>query len=250
MFQSVIHPSGVSSVGRFSTGVWVSLFLHAGVFGALVGVSHQKPADKPVEREVKLFQRLPPRGTPTPPTPQIAQPPAQPKPKPKPRRELVQPREVKPLPPVEPKPVEPEPVPEVDPSLPYIPGSHPDGDPNAKADPDMPFIGEILPSSAPAGTGEDVVPFGPGMTPPKLVSTGVPLAYTDNALRARVQGVVVVRCVITRVGDVENCRVIKGQPFMDEAVVDSLTSRRYAPLTFRGQPVNVSYTFNVNLRLP
>ncbi|ATB26620.1 energy transducer TonB [Melittangium boletus] len=250
MFQSVIHQSGVSA-GRFGTGVWVSLFLHAGVFGALLGMSHQADPTPIKEPEIVIEpMRLPPKGNPNPPADKALEVAPKPKPKPKPK-ELVQPKNVKPLPAVEPKAVEPEPTAEpVDPSLPYIPGSHPEGDPTDKAIPGIPFIAGLIPDSAPGGTGEDVVPFGAGMTPPRLLSAGVPLEYTEQARQAHVQGMVVIRCTITREGSVENCRVIKGQPFMDEAVVASLTSRRYAPLTFQGRTVNVSYTFNVNLRMP
>jgi protein TonB len=49
---------------------------------------------------------------------------------------------------------------------------------------------------------------------------------------------------------VENCRIIKGLPHMDETVLESLTSRRYRPVTFQGRPVSVSYTFNVRLEMP
>jgi periplasmic protein TonB len=250
MFQSVIQQREVHA-GRMGTGVWVSLFLHAGLFGALLGLSHRDaPQPERKEHEIVFKQpAAPPRGNPHPPAPlqQVA-----PKPKPKPRQALVQPKEIKPLPPPpvtappEPPASTPEPV---DPTLPYLEGSHPDGV-DTGGIVGVPLPDTLLNQGGGGGTGEEVVPFGAGMKPPRLLSTGVPLEYTSQATLARVQGVVVTRCVITRQGTVEDCRVIKGQPFMDEAVVSSLTSRRYEPLTYQGQTVNVSYTFNVNLRLP
>jgi len=36
---------------------------------------------------------------------------------------------------------------------------------------------------------------------------------------------------------------------MEKAVVDWLTSRKYRPVTFQGKPVEVKYSFNVQLKL-
>jgi protein TonB len=87
------------------------------------------------------------------------------------------------------------------------------------------------------------------MTPPQLLS-GAQLQYTREALEARVSGTAIARCTITREGDVENCRIIRGLPHMDAAVLDALTNRHYRPVSFQGQPVSVSYTFHVRLELP
>ncbi len=69
-------------------------------------------------------------------------------------------------------------------------------------------------------------------------------------MEARVSGVIIARCTVTREGSVENCRIIKGLPLMDEAVVEALTTRHYRPVHFQGRPVSVTYTFNVKLRMP
>jgi periplasmic protein TonB len=96
---------------------------------------------------------------------------------------------------------------------------------------------------------EEVLPFGASMTPPELLS-GAPLQYTREAVAARISGTVIARCTITREGEVENCRIIRGLPHMDAAVLEALTSRHYRPVSFQGQPVSVSYTFQVKLKLP
>ncbi|HVP60605.1 MAG TPA: TonB family protein [Myxococcaceae bacterium] len=108
-------------------------------------------------------------------------------------------------------------------------------------------------AAAPAPTPEaprDVVPFGEGMTRPALVQPGRPITYTREALAARVEGVSIVRCVITAEGAVERCKVIKPLPFMDEAVVEHLQSQRFQPVTYQGKPVSVGYNFSVRLTLP
>ena len=49
------------------------------------------------------------------------------------------------------------------------------------------------------GTGTDVLPFGAGMTRPEKMSGPAP-QYTREALEARVQGLMIVKCVITTEG--------------------------------------------------
>ncbi|WP_257459140.1 energy transducer TonB [Archangium lipolyticum] len=88
-----------------------------------------------------------------------------------------------------------------------------------------------------------------GMTPPEMLS-GAAVRYTPEALAARVSGRVIARCTITREGAVEHCRILVGRPFMDEAVIEALESRRYRPVLYQGKPISVSYTFSVKLQLP
>ena len=96
----------------------------------------------------------------------------------------------------------------------------------------------------------DVVPFGEGMTRPVLMQPGRPITYTREAIAARVEGVSIVRCVITAEGSVERCKVIKPLPFMDEAVVEHLQSQHFQPVSYQGKPVSVGYNFSVRLTLP
>ncbi|HYO72114.1 MAG TPA: energy transducer TonB [Archangium sp.] len=250
MFQSVINQPGLSA-GRFGTGMWVSLMVHAGVFAGLLGLSGKAEVKLNTDTALTFNVPQPPKGNPNPPKQMAA--PTTPKPKPKPKTELVQPKKIPPPPPEETKTVEATPPPEdTEPEtndLPYIPGSDPNGVETGGV-PGTQAIAGLALGNIGQSTGEEVLPFGAGMTPPQLVSTGVPLQYTYDALRARVSGVIIAKCTITREGDVENCRIIKGLPFMDDAVLQSVTSRQYRPVTFQGRPVNVSYTFTVNLQLP
>ena len=250
MFQSVINQPGLSA-GRFGTGVWVSLLLHAGVLTAMVGVSGKAVVEQiQKDRELVFVPPQPPRGNPNPPKAAQAVTPTKPK---RPKTELRQPKNIQPPPPDTQPVAEPPPTPVAGPEpianhLPYIPGSDPNGVetggvPGAKA-----IAGLALGNSL--GTGEEVLPFGAGMSPPQLLSAGVPLQYTYEAARARVSGTVIAKCTITREGDVENCRILRGLPFMDEAVLESLTSRHYRPVHFQGRAVSVSYTFHVKLQMP
>jgi len=74
--------------------------------------------------------------------------------------------------------------------------------------------------------------------------------HTEKALEREIQGTMEVGCVVTAEGRVFGCRVLKGLPFMDRAVIDALEKRRYKPATLGGRPVEVNYKFRITLRLP
>jgi TonB family protein len=93
------------------------------------------------------------------------------------------------------------------------------------------------------------VEFGPGMIAPKFISGPDP-EYTPQAVDHEVSGEVLAKCVISIEGSVHDCRVLKGQPFMDRAVVDALEHRKYSPALQGGKPITVDYTFRVSLKLP
>jgi len=87
------------------------------------------------------------------------------------------------------------------------------------------------------------------MTRPAFLSGPDP-TYTRAALSHEVEGLMVVACVVTREGLVRECQVLQGLPHMDAAVVQALERRRYRPATLRGEPIEVTYQFRLNLRLP
>lgn len=110
-----------------------------------------------------------------------------------------------------------------------------------------------LPSSPPPVSKPPPTPntkhFGEGMTRPTMVSGRDPV-YTGEALQACIEGLMMVRCQIQTDGVVTNCRTIKALPYMEATVLEALQSRRYTPVTFKGQLVQVDYVFNIKLVLP
>jgi protein TonB len=133
---------------------------------------------------------------------------------------------------------------DVDPSLPYIPGS----DPNGVESGGVPFAA-LNPALANLGqsTGEEVLPFGEGMVRPELLSDpSIPLP--SEAVRAGIEGTVIVKCVVTRQGEVDGCRIIKGLGHVDDAVLSAVEARRYSPAMFQGRPVSVSYTLRLHIK--
>lgn len=242
MFQSVIHQE---QSGRFGAGAGVSVLVHAGLVAAVLllsrGVVEEPRPVEPPEVVFKVAQ--PPRGNPTPAAVhQAAQPPP-----PRPRRP-VQPSAMVPRPPPDAPTPPPAPMEPVASQLPFIPNSHPKGvdtggDPTVRPT-DLPA--NILPLEPPD---EGAVVFHEGMQPPKLLS-GTAIHYTREALEDRVQGLLVARCVITRQGEVEHCKINQGLPHMDRVVLAALEQRRYSPVTLAGKPISVSYTFRIRLDLP
>ncbi|MGE5048676.1 MAG: TonB family protein [Deltaproteobacteria bacterium] len=107
----------------------------------------------------------------------------------------------------------------------------------------------IVKSQAAAPTADAVVEFNDKMTAPAMLSGPAP-EYTADALERRVEGAMEVRCVVTSEGQVRACKVIKGLPFMNGAVIEALERRKYKPALAQGKPVAVYYTFNLRLKLP
>ncbi|WP_095985903.1 protein kinase domain-containing protein [Cystobacter fuscus] len=93
------------------------------------------------------------------------------------------------------------------------------------------------------------VPYQEGMPRPVEIQ-GKEIVFSREARAARVSGVMIVKCVITLKGSVENCRVIKGLPHMNEAVVQSLQARLYKPMVIDGRPTAVDYPFVIRLVPP
>lgn len=123
---------------------------------------------------------------------------------------------------------------------------------------ELPVVGAGSSVGGPGGSGSgsgDAVDTEPRlfdetrMTPPQRLSGPDP-AYTALALEHEVEGSMAVRCVVTEQGMVRACRVVKGLPYMDAAVVQALERRRYTPARIAGQPVAVDYVFRIELRLP
>jgi TonB family protein len=96
---------------------------------------------------------------------------------------------------------------------------------------------------------ETAVEFTDAMTAPAMISGPAP-EYTQEALDRGIEGTMQVRCIVTVAGQVRSCKVLKGLPYMDRAVVQALEARRYKPAQAEGKPVDVYYTFTIRLKLP
>lgn len=253
MFDSVLD-RGQGPKTRFGVGTVISVVLHVGLFVFAVWISAQPQKEKEKEVEVTFKQAMAPPMAAAPPPPPPPPPPSRksnPTKKPVVKKPdvIVQPKEI---PQQKPPEVEPDPnagQEEEEASEEEVEGGVEGGVPGGVIGGVVGgVVGGVLGGQV-GGTGTDVLPFGAGMTRPEKTSGPAP-QYTREALEARVQGLMIVKCVITTEGRIERCRIIKPLPHMEQAVLDSLYAQRYKPVTFQGRPVQVDYTFNIRLSLP
>jgi protein TonB len=73
--------------------------------------------------------------------------------------------------------------------------------------------------------------------------------YPDDALAARIQGVVILEAVIAPSGSVSDARVLRSVPGLDQAAVDAVRQWEFTPTLLNGVPVAVIMTVTVNFTL-
>jgi general secretion pathway protein A len=80
---------------------------------------------------------------------------------------------------------------------------------------------------------------------PKLVSSPSPV-YPPNALRERVQGIVVLDVLIDETGKVADMKVVSGPAALRQAAIDALRTWKYEPARLNGQPIAAHTQVNIN----
>jgi len=101
------------------------------------------------------------------------------------------------------------------------------------------------------GTGGGVYRPGNGVTTPRLLQQVKP-AYTSDAMRAKIQGNVLLQCTVLADGTVSDIRVIRSlDPTfgLDEEAKKAARQWRFAPGTRMGQPVPVEITIELSFSL-
>jgi protein TonB len=69
--------------------------------------------------------------------------------------------------------------------------------------------------------------------------------YPPIAKAARVEGTVRLAATISKAGNIENLRVVSGQPMLQQAALDAVKNWLYRPYLLDGQPVEVETTVDV-----
>ncbi len=82
----------------------------------------------------------------------------------------------------------------------------------------------------------------------KLIEMVYP-KFSPLAKRARIQGTVRLRAVITKEGTVSEVQVLKGHPLLVDAAMEAVTKWRYQPTLMQGIPVEVLTFIDVNFVL-
>jgi protein TonB len=78
----------------------------------------------------------------------------------------------------------------------------------------------------------------------------VPPVYPPLAVRARIEGVVILEATVRRDGRVEDVQVLRSVGFLDQAAIDAVRQWEYAPLLLNGQPERFILTVEVSFSLP
>jgi TonB family protein len=104
----------------------------------------------------------------------------------------------------------------------------------------------LTPGNPDSGTSLDL---GDEIVPPVFISGPSP-SYPAEEFRARVEGTMIVKCVITVEGRVTECVALKPLPMMTKAALYALEQRRYHPAMRGGEPIEVDYTFVINVTPP
>ena len=96
----------------------------------------------------------------------------------------------------------------------------------------------------------DVRPVRPGgqIREPKKIADVAPV-YPHIAQQVKIQGVVILEAIIGTDGRVDNVRVLRSIPMLDDAAIAAVKQWRYTPTLLNGVPVPVLMTITVNFRL-
>jgi protein TonB len=103
----------------------------------------------------------------------------------------------------------------------------------------------------PGGIGDGVRAGGPGVTTP-VVITQVKPQYTADAMRAKVQGLVMVECVVLPDGTVDGARIVRSLDprfGLDQEAIAAARKWRFRPGLLNGKPVPVIVTIELSFTL-
>jgi protein TonB len=103
-----------------------------------------------------------------------------------------------------------------------------------------PHVTAVVPS--------DVLRVGGAIGAPKKI-VNVPPSYPDDAMQAKVQGVVVLDVVLDADGVPTDVQVLQGVPMLDAAAIEAVRQWRYEPTLMNGVPVPIALTVTVNFTL-
>jgi len=108
-------------------------------------------------------------------------------------------------------------------------------------------VPEAPPPPAPEGPVRFVA--GGNITEPIKINAPRP-KYPEAARRARMQGVVVLECTISKTGNVKSVKVLRGLALgLTQAAVDAVNKWKFKPSTLNGKPVEVIYILTVRFTL-
>jgi len=118
----------------------------------------------------------------------------------------------------------------------------PHGDPAG-----VPLLNVAPPITAPPAPKQPIRQGG-DIRPPAKTRHVAPV-YPPIALASKVQGVVILEVVISETGRVQNVRVLRSRPLLDQAAVDAVRQWQFTPTLLNGEPVPIVMTVTVSFEL-
>jgi TonB family protein len=112
-------------------------------------------------------------------------------------------------------------------------------------------VGSGLGAGFGGGTGGGVYQPGNGVSLPRIIREVKP-QYTSDAMRAKIQGAVLLQCTVRPDGSVSDIQVVRSlDPHfgLDEQAIAAARQWRFAPGTRMGQPVSVQITIELTFTL-
>ena len=82
-----------------------------------------------------------------------------------------------------------------------------------------------------------------------MITRRVEPVYPPIAERARVQGTVQLKAIISKEGAIENLQLVSGHPLLVPAAMDAVKQWRYRPYILNGEPLEVETIVIVNFHL-
>ncbi len=257
LFETRVDPKVVQ---RLTLSVGGSLAVTAAALAILIAFSGDSTPAPPKEAPIEVVFKPPPPPPPPPPLPAKPEPPPPPPPPqkqppkvvksappkvaratPPPRPALVAPTEVpleKPLeqePVADPAPIEQEePTDEIEGSGEYA-GRVVDANATAAAPPSPP-------APKPVHLPEDGVP-------PVALPSNTPPEFPPEARAKGLEGMVILRLVVTAAGEVSKVELLKGSEPFSSAALAAVKTWRYQPALSGGQPIAVFQTLRIPFRL-
>ena len=107
---------------------------------------------------------------------------------------------------------------------------------------------EVPPPPPPPAAPRAPIRTGGDLQPPALI-TRVPPVYPPIAVSAKVEGVVILEATVGRDGRVEEVRVLRSVPLLDNAARDAVLQWEYAPLLLNGKPERFILTVTLSFNL-
>jgi protein TonB len=106
----------------------------------------------------------------------------------------------------------------------------------------------IEPLPAPPRASQEPMRLHSGMRVPRKI-VHVPPRYPPTAQAARIEGLVMLEAVIDAAGRVNDVRVIRSIPLLDQAAVEAVRQWRFTPTLLNGEPVSILLTVTLRFTL-